>query len=244
MYEKLKYGFSHTCNSSKVPEIVNSLKYPLCQILLKNSLSTKDLQKINFKNYENIIFHVKYQYNLGSVYFNSNSFQKYYNSFNFLKNESTVIHFGKKMSGATLNFGMSVICKNIERIEKNNDLIFEFAAGQQNEMGSTLEELRWIQEHLDFNMKTCIDTQHVFARGLLDFSSVDDVSNFIDSIEDITNIKSEIFHINDSLVKFGSRVDRHQVPGKGYIWKNRSEDSFNFLLEEAIENNIKVVFEN
>ena len=63
----------------------------------------------------------------------------------------------------------------------------------------------------------CIDTCHVFAAGY-DIRTAIDYQTFNQAVSDIIGFESIFaFHLNDSKRELGSRVDRHEVIGKGEI---------------------------
>ena len=66
-------------------------------------------------------------------------------------------------------------------------------------------------------MSVCIDTAHIYAAGY----DIKDPKEFIKVIADFDEIigldRLKCFHMNDSKKEFGSRVDRHEHIGKGFI---------------------------
>ncbi len=66
-------------------------------------------------------------------------------------------------------------------------------------------------------MSVCIDTAHIFAAGY----DIKDQKNYKKVIKDFDEIigldRLKCFHMNDSKKERGSRVDRHEHIGKGFI---------------------------
>ncbi|MCF6269609.1 MAG: deoxyribonuclease IV [Melioribacteraceae bacterium] len=97
--------------------------------------------------------------------------------------------------------------------------MIELTAGQGTNLGYKFEHIAKIIELVDNpeRITTCIDTAHIFAAGYnikdeLEYEKV--ISNF-DSIIGLDKLLC--FHINDSKKELGSRVDRHEHIGQGYI---------------------------
>lgn len=97
--------------------------------------------------------------------------------------------------------------------------MLETTAGQGTVIGCKFEELREIIDLVEEKdrMTVCIDTAHVFAAGY----DIKDSRNFkkvIKEFDDIIGLERlKCFHMNDSKKPFGSRVDRHEHIGKGFI---------------------------
>lgn len=90
-------------------------------------------------------------------------------------------------------------------------LLLENTAGQGNSLGARLEELieirRLASAQTDFEIAYCLDTAHCFAAAL----------DPVDAAAALGFSLVPVIHANDSKVPHGSRVDRHEQIGKGYI---------------------------
>ena len=63
----------------------------------------------------------------------------------------------------------------------------------------------------------CLDTCHVFAAGY-DIISEEKYIDTFNKLDDIVGLdRLKVFHLNDSKKKFGSKVDRHEILGKGFL---------------------------
>jgi len=98
-------------------------------------------------------------------------------------------------------------------------LIMENSAGGGNKIGLTAEEIGTM-----FNLanndriKICIDTAHAFGAGILNTYSPEELNAFAATCEKAFGLKNIIvLHINDSLVPFDSKKDRHENIGEGHI---------------------------
>ena len=99
-------------------------------------------------------------------------------------------------------------------------LLLEVCAGEGKKIGSTETDIRKVWESLDSpsdRIGLCLDTQHLFASGMCDFSSNESVVKLFENMESIVG-KVGLVHINDSAVVRLSKKDRHASIGEGHIW--------------------------
>lgn len=104
--------------------------------------------------------------------------------------------------------------------ESPNDtyLVLENSAGMGSHVGSSFAEMGRLISAVDSpNMKVCLDTQHSHAAGyaIADPEGVDAVMSEFDA--EIGLDRLVVVHANDSKIKFGSGVDRHENIGEGDI---------------------------
>ena len=100
----------------------------------------------------------------------------------------------------------------------DTDLILENSAGMGSHVGSSFAEMGRIISAVDSpHMKVCLDTQHSHAAGyaIADPEGVDAVMSEFDA--EIGLDRLAVVHANDSKIKFGSGVDRHENIGEGDI---------------------------
>ena len=82
---------------------------------------------------------------------------------------------------------------------------------------TTFQELRDIIDRVEKNNKlgVCLDTCHVWDGG---YDIVHDLDGVLDEFDRILGLELlRTIHLNDSLMPFGSRKDRHAVIGEGEI---------------------------
>ena len=137
-------------------------------------------------------------------------------------NGGVIVHPGNHIDR---NKGLHAIAQSINKIKfpKNSNLLLENSAGQGTSLATTLSELEIIYNLIDDNKKAhigfCIDTAHIFGYGEYDLTQSDQVERlFKEFHEKFTLDKLKLIHLNDSLVKLGSKKDRHALIGTGYIW--------------------------
>jgi deoxyribonuclease IV len=97
--------------------------------------------------------------------------------------------------------------------------MIETTAGQGSSIGYKFEHLRKIIDLVEEKdrITVCIDTAHIFAAGY----DIKDPTNYNISINEFNNIvgldRLKCMHVNDSKKPLGSKVDRHEHIGKGFI---------------------------
>lgn len=101
----------------------------------------------------------------------------------------------------------------------NVAIAIETTAGQGTSIGYRFEHLRQIREGVrdKDRIKTCLDTCHIFAAGY-DIRTAKGYHQVISDFDRTVGIDSLVcLHVNDSKKGLGSRVDRHEQIGKGFI---------------------------
>ena len=114
-------------------------------------------------------------------------------------------------------------------------IIIENSAGEGSKLCSTLKEIKSVIDMIPDNLKDqvrcCIDTAHAFGAKVCDFGKDGEIQKFYDNFDEIIGLKYlEVFHFNDSKVKFGSFVDRHENLGLGYIFNKDEHERYNNIL--------------
>jgi deoxyribonuclease-4 len=98
-------------------------------------------------------------------------------------------------------------------------LLLETTAGQGSALGHTFDQLASIMEKIENQNRIgiCLDTSHVFAAGY-DIRTPESYRKTTDAFDEIIGFENlYVIHLNDSKKKLGSRVDRHEHIGEGYI---------------------------
>lgn len=97
--------------------------------------------------------------------------------------------------------------------------MLEATAGQGTTLGYRFEQLKKIIDLVDEpeRMTVCLDTAHIWAAGynIRDPKEYKKVIKEFDEIIGLDRLKC--IHMNDSKKELGSRVDRHDHIGKGFI---------------------------
>lgn len=122
---------------------------------------------------------------------------------------------------------------NMEDVKKNRKLLLENSAHEGGKRGWNLEELRDMihgtSENIRDQVGVCLDTAHAFGAGIYDFGKVSHIKKFYKDFDNIIGLKYlKLFHLNDSMhsdekrsnAYFGSKKDRHQNLGLGWIFSD------------------------
>ncbi len=119
--------------------------------------------------------------------------------------------------------------------------VLETTAGQGTVLGYRFEQLREIIDGVDDpdRMAVCIDTCHIFAAGY-DIHSASGYRETMKQFDTIIGFDRLVaMHFNDSKKPLGSKVDRHEHIGNGYI----GQDGFRLLMHDDRLKNIPKILE-
>ena len=134
-----------------------------------------------------------------------------------------VIHPGSAKNGDRWEAAESFV-RSLLEAARGLDLggvvvLVENTAGQGNVLGASFEELAVILQGLRGAIAAgiCIDTAHLLAAGysIHTRQGLDETLRQLDNALGLENVR--LVHANDSKTALGSRVDRHEHIGKGYI---------------------------
>lgn len=207
---------------------------------IDDSESNKFKKLLKETNISHVMSHGSYLVNLGST---DESLEKSRQAF---KDEIIRCH---KLGVKYLNFhpgshlkrsrseSMDTIIESVRMFsdlinQGQTEIIMESTAGQGTNLGYTFEELKYMLNGIEKDVKNigiCLDTCHMFAAGY-DIRDEKSFKETFDQFESIVGIKYlKAFHVNDSKVPLGSRVDRHESLGQGFIgWK-----AFQLLMQDS-----------
>jgi deoxyribonuclease-4 len=133
-----------------------------------------------------------------------------------------VVHPGSR-GEATPERAVAAIIDSVKQAAKRAPLgglhiLIENTAGMGTAVGSRLEEIADIVGGLNgLPAGACLDTAHLFAAGY-DIKTSSGLESTIEVIDRTIGLdRVPVFHLNDSKIPLGGRVDRHQHIGKGKI---------------------------
>ncbi len=133
-----------------------------------------------------------------------------------------VVHPGAR-GEASIEQAIATIVESVKQASKRVKMgrlriLIENTAGMGTAVGSRLEEVGQILYGLrGVPVGACLDTAHLFAAGY-DIKSEKGFAATLDQIEAAIGLeKVPVFHVNDSKIELGGKVDRHEHIGKGKI---------------------------
>tara|TARA_B000000477_G_scaffold121274_1_gene123699 strand:+ start:18913 stop:19761 length:849 start_codon:yes stop_codon:yes gene_type:complete len=201
--------------------------------ILKESKNIKEyLKDNNFK----LVVHGSYVINLANSKINKRSVDiqdrwwinlltKELDAANILNAEGVVLHVGKYTTNSisdSTNIMYDSIKYIIDYIKKNNyntKLILETPAGAGTELLTDIDDFINFYNKFTLNEKKhftiCLDTAHIWSSGY-------DINEYYKKIKTIREYIS-VIHLNNSKVKKGSNVDRHEFIDIGLIKKQDLE---------------------
>ena len=226
---------------SKAVDLALSLKFNTMQIFTKNNNRwfANPLNENELNNYKDklsktkinpVVAHDSYLINLCAP--NNDILRKSRESFIDELNRCELLeipflnfhpggHLGKGESDGIKLIAESLnICHSNTKNYKVKSML-EATAGQGTAIGYRFEHLKEIIDLVEEKdrMCVCIDTAHIFAAGydLRTPGAYERTINEFDKIIGLDLLKC--IHINDSKKDLGTRVDRHEHIGKGFIGK-------------------------
>ena len=119
--------------------------------------------------------------------------------------------------------------------------VIENTAGQGSNLGYRFEQLAYIIERIEDKSRVgvCLDTCHTFTAGY-DLSTEEGYNQTFDDFERIVGFKYlKGIHLNDSKKECGSRVDRHDSIGKGFL----GMEFFIRFMNDARFDNMTIILE-
>lgn len=117
----------------------------------------------------------------------------------------------------------------------------EITAGQGSSLGYRLEHIARVMSAVgDSNrLGACLDTCHAFAAGY-DLRTRDAYDTLVDAIDQQIGLsRLKVIHANDAKKDLGSRVDRHEHIGRGFI----GAEPFRWLVTDPRLAHVPVVLE-
>ena len=165
---------------------------------------------------------------------------------NFSHNGGVVIHPG---CYGNREVGLTTISKTINKLKftPRSKLILENCAGEGRKLCKNFDEIRTIFSKVDNdrlnNVGVCVDTAHIWGVGDYDLRLVSEVDRMFGEFDSKIGIdKLTVIHLNDSKVPKGSKKDRHELLGDGYIWGENLESLYH-LLDLCQIYNIDIIME-
>lgn len=119
-------------------------------------------------------------------------------------------------------------------------LILENSAGAGGNIGSNFSELgRILKQVQNDRLKICLDTCHAFASGY-DVKTSDGIKKTLEEFDQEIGLNNlAVIHANDTKFDIGSKKDRHENIGEGFIGK----EGFSNLINNPLLKDIPFILE-
>ena len=195
------------------------------------AFDSKDIEKFQSMrkeyNFGPLLAHAPYTMNLGGakddVYeFGRKVIKEDIERMDYLGIEYMCFHPGSHVGGG-MEFGIQRIVDALNETltgEENITILLETMSGKGTEIGFTFEQIKQIIDGVKYNEKlgVCLDTCHIFSAGYDIVNDLDGVLEKFDNTIGLDRLKA--VHLNDSMMPFGAKKDRHEVIGEGEIGLN------------------------
>jgi deoxyribonuclease IV len=119
--------------------------------------------------------------------------------------------------------------------------VIENTAGQGTNLGYAFEQLRHIIDFVDDKSRVgvCIDTCHAYTSGY-DVKTETGFNETFKKFDKIIGFKYlKGMHLNDSKKNFGTRVDRHENLGTGFL----GDSTFKFIMNDSRFDDMPLILE-
>jgi deoxyribonuclease-4 len=119
--------------------------------------------------------------------------------------------------------------------------VIENTAGQGSNLGYTFEQIAYIIDHVEDQSRigVCIDTCHAFTAGF-ELRTREGFEATFRRFEEVIGFRFlKGMHLNDSKKDLGSRVDRHESLGKGFL----GTEPFSWIMADNRFDGIPLILE-
>jgi deoxyribonuclease-4 len=119
--------------------------------------------------------------------------------------------------------------------------VIENTAGQGSNLGFTFEQLRFIIDNIEDKSRAgvCIDTCHTYSGGY-DIRTSEGFQHTFEEFDRIVGFEYlKGVHMNDTKKGLGSKVDRHENIGKGFL----GTGTFEMIMNDDRFNDMPLILE-
>ncbi len=154
------------------------------------------------------------------------------------------IHPGSHLNRVSVDRCLRTIAESINlALDRTSwvSVVIENTAGQGSNVGHTFEQIASIIDRVEDQSRigVCIDTCHAFASGY-DLRRRKGFEATFSKFEEVVGLGYlKAMHLNDSKKELGSRVDRHESLGKGYL----GLDPFRWIMQDPRFEGIPLILE-
>lgn len=128
-------------------------------------------------------------------------------------------HMGKGEKEGIRRVTESIASVLLKTPDLTTRLLLETTSGQGSSVGYTFEQLAAIMDGIDDHDRIgiCIDSCHIFAAGY-DIRTWEEYEDTLSRFISVIGLERLfLIHLNDTKKPFGTRVDRHEHIGEGFI---------------------------
>ncbi|VUT27910.1 MAG: endonuclease IV [Candidatus Syntrophoarchaeum sp. GoM_oil] len=161
-----------------------------------------------------------------------------------LKIPYLVTHLGSHL-GSGVEKGYQRVADSIntafETVENDVMLLLENTAATKNSVGGSFEDIKAIMDRVDIieRVGVCFDTCHAFVAGY-EIRTKEDLKSTLEHFDEVVGIeKLKLIHLNDAKADLGSKLDRHEHIGLGYI----GEGGFRVILQNPNLKDLPMILE-
>ena len=135
-------------------------------------------------------------------------------------------HIGAHV-GAGLEYGLKRVAQALNEVLSSPEaqaapevkLLLENSSGEGTELGARLDEFALIADNIKdmSRIGVCLDTCHAFSAGY-DLTTLEGLEEMLKEVNNYIGLEHlQLIHLNDSKHELGSRKDRHEHIGQGFI---------------------------
>lgn len=258
-HQSIQDGFVHAVNHAI------DLKTNCLQIFVRNPMnfSSKippieletvfEVRKLLKENDIKLFVHANYLYNFCT------SPEKYAWARHIFKDEIKMAHI-LNAEGIVLHMGSSVkesvevadrnFKENLGKIlsettETPVPILLETPHGKGTKIAGTIEELAGLVKSFKSpHVQLCIDTAHIFYYGYK-IDTLPELRHYFQTVENLIGLKNHVglIHLNDAMLPFQSKLDRHGTVGEGNIFKG-NENLVRYIKTLSKHFNIPLILES
>jgi deoxyribonuclease-4 len=153
-------------------------------------------------------------------------------------------HPGSHLNKISEEQSLRIVAESINialNATKGVTAVIENTSGQGSNLGYSFEHLKFIIDHVEDKERVgvCIDTCHAYTAGydLKTEKAFEDIFNQFESVVGFRYLKA--MHLNDTKKELGSRVDRHESLGEGFL----GMEPFKKIMSDKRFDNIPLILE-
>lgn len=148
-----------------------------------------------------------------------------------------VLHPGAATGFESKQEGIEKLAQNLNEVLKTEDeiqIILENTTHGNLSIGGDLNDYKYLLTLLEKpeKIKFCIDSSHAYGYGY-DITTKQGITSFGKLVEKVIGKDNiQLIHLNDTKESLGSRIDKHEVPGKGNIGEGNLKSFINEIGKE------------